>query len=76
MYPSFYFFSNHFIHVVLKHANSVLKGYATSISVVLTGILSNLLFGTTLSILYGMGIIIVVVAVVLYNADGLEEYCC
>lgn len=63
------------VAAVLKHANSVLKGYATAVSVVLTGVLSNLLFGTPLTLLYGMGIINVVLAVLLYNATGLEDHC-
>lgn len=63
------------VAAVLKHANSVLKGYATAVSVVLTGVFSNLLFGTPLTILYGMGIVNVVIAVLLYNATGLEELC-
>lgn len=61
---------------VLKHANSVLKGYATSCSVVLTGILSHFLFGTPLSMLYGIGMVNVVCAVLLYNGAGLEDYIC
>mmetsp|Transcript_23443 Transcript_23443/g.27677 ORF Transcript_23443/g.27677 Transcript_23443/m.27677 type:complete len:394 (+) Transcript_23443:118-1299(+) len=61
---------------VLKHANSVLKGYATASSVVLTGILSNILFGTSLSMLYGIGMVNVVCAVLLYNGAGLEDYIC
>ena len=74
--PKFGYIIVFYHSIVLKHANSVLKGYATSISVVLTGILSNLLFGTSLSILYGMGIINVIIAVFLYNADSLHDYSC
>jgi UDP-sugar transporter A1/2/3 len=59
---------------VLKYADSVLKGYATAMSVILTGVLSMLLFGTSLSIIYFMGIINVVIAVLLYNGKDLESY--
>ena len=44
------------VAAVLKFADAVLKGYATAISVVLTGVLSTILFGTHLSILYFLGI--------------------
>ena len=36
---------------VLKYAGSVLKGYATAMSVILTGILSMMLFNTILFII-------------------------
>lgn len=44
------------VAAVLKFADAVLKGYATAISVVLTGVLSMLLFGTHLNIMYFLGI--------------------
>ena len=44
------------VAAVLKFADAVLKGYATAISVVLTGVMSMLLFGTHLNILYFLGI--------------------
>lgn len=44
------------VAAVLKFADAVLKGYATAISVVLTGVLSMVLFGTHLNILYFLGI--------------------
>jgi UDP-sugar transporter A1/2/3 len=44
------------VAAVLKFADAVLKGYATAISVILTGVLSMLLFGTHLNILYFLGI--------------------
>lgn len=61
---------------VLKYADSVLKGYATAMSVILTGILSMLLFGTSLQVIYFMGIVNVVVAVILYNGRDLDQYIC
>lgn len=42
---------------VLKFADSILKGYATALSVLLTGMLSQVLFGTQLSTVYFMGMI-------------------
>lgn len=61
---------------VLKYADSVLKGYATAMSVLLTGVLSMLLFGTSLGAIYGMGIVNVVVAVLLYNGKDLDALIC
>jgi solute carrier family 35 (UDP-sugar transporter), member A1/2/3 len=61
---------------VLKYADSVLKGYATAISVIMTGLLSMMLFGTHLHAVYFLGIVNVVVAVLLYNGKNLEEFVC
>ena len=61
------------VAAVLKYADSVLKGYATAISVVLTGFLSIFLFGTNLTTVYFLGIINVVIAVVLYNGKNLDQ---
>jgi len=61
---------------VLKYADSVLKGYATAISVIVTGLLSMILFGTQLHGIYFLGIINVVIAVLLYNGKNLDDYIC
>jgi len=64
------------VAAVLKFADAVLKGYATAISVVLTGILSMVLFGTQLNVLYFLGIGNVVCAVFLYSAKDLDRLLC
>ena len=63
---------------VLKYADAILKGYATAVSVILTGILSQFLFGTQLSMVYFMGVLNVMIAVILYNGDTakLGQYMC
>ena len=61
---------------VLKYADSVLKGYATAISVIMTGLLSMFLFGTQLHVVYFMGIVNVVIAVLLYNGKNLDQFMC
>lgn len=61
---------------VLKYANSLLKGYATAVSVVLTGIVSSFLFSTHMSVFYGLGIVNVIIAVLLYNGSGLDDVLC
>jgi len=64
------------VAAVLKYADAVLKGYATAISVVMTGILSMFLFGTKLNALYFMGIVNVVCAVILYNGKNMDKFAC
>ena len=59
---------------VLKYADAVLKGYATAISVLLTGVLSMVLVGTELSVEYALGMTNVLAAVFLYNAQLLVLY--
>ena len=61
---------------VLKYADSILKGYATALSVILTGMLSMVLFGTQLSTIYFLGIVNVICAVVLYNGKDLDQFMC
>lgn len=61
---------------VLKFADSILKGYATALSVLMTGMLSQVLFGTQLSTVYFMGMINVIVAVLLYNGKNLDNFVC
>jgi len=61
---------------VLKYADSVLKGYATAISVIATGLMSMIMFGTELHVVYFMGIINVVMAVLLYNGKNFDQYVC
>lgn len=62
------------VAAVLKHADAVLKGYATAVSVVLTGLLSMLFFGTTLSVEYALGMVNVFAAIVLYNVRDLDAH--
>ena len=62
------------VAAVLKYADAVLKGYATAISVLLTGVLSMVLFGTELSVEYALGMTNVLAAVFLYNAQDPEKH--
>ena len=59
---------------VLKFADAVLKGYATAISVILTGVLSMILFGTHLNGVYFLGIGNVICSVFLYDAKDLDKF--
>ena len=60
------------VAAVLKYADAVLKGYATAVSVLLTGVMSMLLFGTSLNVEYCLGMVNVLAAVILYNAKNLD----
>jgi len=64
------------VAAVLKYADAVLKGYATAVSVILTGVLSMILFDTELNILYFLGIGNVICAVLLYSATDLDRLLC
>ncbi|KAL7503692.1 hypothetical protein ACHAXN_001457 [Cyclotella atomus] len=64
------------VAAVLKYADAVLKGYATAISVILTGVMSMILFGTKLNILYFLGIGNVICAVLLYSSTDLDRLLC
>lgn len=61
------------VAAVLKFADAILKGYATAISVVLTGLASHALFGTDLNLEYGLGMINVLAAMLLYNSSTLDK---
>ena len=58
------------VSAVLKYADSVLKGYATSASVILTGILSAALFGTTLDLHFVLAVVNVTCSILLYGSLG------
>jgi UDP-sugar transporter A1/2/3 len=58
------------VSAVLKYADAVLKGYATATSVILTGILSALLFGTTLDLHFVLAVVNVTCSILLYGSLG------
>ena len=55
------------VSAVLKYADSVLKGYATATSVILTGILSAAFFGTTLDLHFVLAVVNVCASIALYS---------
>mmetsp|Transcript_15634 Transcript_15634/g.26083 ORF Transcript_15634/g.26083 Transcript_15634/m.26083 type:complete len:115 (+) Transcript_15634:76-420(+) len=57
------------VSAVLKYADSVSKGYATAASVILTGCLSSLCFGTTLDVHFMLATVTVTCSIMLYNQD-------
>ena len=61
------------VAAVLKFADAVLKGYATAISVVLTGVLSMFFFGTELNVFYALGMSNVVISILMYSSKTLYK---
>jgi UDP-sugar transporter A1/2/3 len=56
------------VAAVLKYASSVLKGYATALSVIMVGTLSWALFDTSLNPVYVLGSAMVVFSIYLFNS--------
>uniref|UniRef100_A0A7S3JYV7 Nucleotide-sugar transporter n=1 Tax=Aureoumbra lagunensis TaxID=44058 RepID=A0A7S3JYV7_9STRA len=54
------------IAVVIKHADNILKNFATSTSIILSVIISGLFLGQQLSSLFLIGVVLVVYAIFLY----------
>ena len=55
------------VSAVLKYADSVLKGYATATSVILTGVLSSVFFGTSLDLHFILAVVNVCCSIALYS---------
>lgn len=55
------------VAVVIKYADNIIKGFATSIAIVLSTVLSIFLFGFTISIQFVVGAILVISAVYIYG---------
>lgn len=54
---------------VIKYADNLLKGFATSISIILSTIFSSLIFDTQVPSLFFIGVFLVTVSVVLYGYE-------
>jgi len=61
------------VAAVLKFADSVLKGYATALSVILTGLLSVVCFGTQLDLHFVLAMVTVICSIFLYSDKGPEQ---
>lgn len=55
------------VAVVVKYADNILKGYATSIAIIVSCLASVYLFDTVINMLFAFGTFLVVVSVVLYS---------
>lgn len=57
------------VAVVVKYADNILKGFATSLAIVLSCIVSIYLFGFELTLQFTFGTILVIISVFLYGHD-------
>jgi len=55
------------VATVVKYADTILKGFATSIAILVGGIMSAIIFGLMPSFKFISGVVIVIIAVLLYN---------
>ena len=58
------------VAVVMKYADNILKGFATSVSIILSSVLSVYLFDVSLSLVFLLGALLVSLAVVVYGNDA------
>ena len=58
------------VAVVVKYADNILKGFATSVSIILSSVLSVYLFDVSLSLVFLLGALLVSLAVVVYGNDA------
>ncbi|EGF79868.1 hypothetical protein BATDEDRAFT_35199 [Batrachochytrium dendrobatidis JAM81] len=59
------------IAIVVKHADNIVKGFATCISIVFSSILSMYLFGSRVSTTFLIGVPLVIASIVLYARSDL-----
>jgi UDP-sugar transporter A1/2/3 len=57
------------VAAAIKYTDSVRKGMATGISVVLSSLLSNLIHGSTLPMFFSAGVTLVILGLILFNDD-------
>lgn len=62
------------VAAVIKYTDNVQKGMATGVSVVFSSILSNLIFGTNLSIHFTVGATLVILGLILFS-DDMSSFC-
>ncbi len=55
------------VAIVVKYADNILKGFATSISIVLSCVISVYLFNTNVNLVFALGTLLVVFATLLYS---------
>ncbi|KAI3651602.1 hypothetical protein MP228_002905 [Amoeboaphelidium protococcarum] len=57
------------VAMVVKYADNILKGFATSVSIILSSLLSILIFGFVPSLSFALGALLVILSVCLYGYD-------
>ena len=61
------------VALVVKYADNILKGYATSLSIIISAIASIFLFSFSLTIVFGIGTGITIAAIFVYGYKPAEE---
>lgn len=55
------------VALVIKYADNILKGFATSIAIIISCLASSYLFDTIINLVFAVGTLMVVISVVLYS---------
>lgn len=56
------------VALVVKYTDALIKGYASALSIVVSGVLSNLIFGTELTLQFAAGASVVVISLMNYQS--------
>ena len=59
------------VALVLKHADNILKGFATSLAIIISCAVSMAIFDFQLTILYALGSSLVIISIFLYSKPDL-----
>lgn len=57
------------VAVVVKYADNILKGFATSLAIVLSCVVSIYLFAFVLTVQFALGTVLVIISIFLYGYD-------
>lgn len=55
------------VALLVKHADTIVKGFATSVSIILTGVASYFLFNTDITIMFMLGTVVVITSLFDYT---------
>ena len=61
------------VAVVVKYADNILKGFATGVAVIVSGVFASLFWGYEPSLLFVVGCVLVTAASVLYHAKDQKQ---
>lgn len=58
------------VAVVVKYTNTIIKGFATSVSIILTSLLSTVIFNIQLPLLFWVGVLFVILSIFNFHDDS------
>eukprot|EP00121_Abeoforma_whisleri_P004801 Awhi_evm1s4344 len=61
------------IAVVVKYADNIMKGFATSIAIIASTVFSGLIFGTGVGPIFVPGALLVIGSVIIYGKEDMRE---